>query len=418
MADIPLGRANYHRAVAKEARIQLRNRYYEPNPALTETGVALIARPAMRRYIQVGSGPIRGEYSQPGSFANAVFVVSGEKWYRVDVNGATTLLTSGVNPGGGSISMAATGNIGDTPAYMFMADGRNLWLYIENGYAQGTLSGSPANNDVVRIGSVYYKFTNGALATGNGTVGTPWLVKLGANDAESFTNLGAAVNADGDAGAQYSTTLHDANPDAQRINTGASSLAVRAIAIGALGNAVTTTETGAVLAWTGATLTGGGTPSVTTVETPDNVGIISVGYVGSNVICIPAQGFNINGRFFWIEPGETTIDPINFATAESSPDPINQVVVFGDQFWLPGTSTTEVWYFTGNADAPVLRLQGVAFNRGSWEGTAVQVKESMILADSDGGVFQIAGGLNRISTPDIEQRIREAIQYESSRILY
>jgi hypothetical protein len=54
-------------------------------------------------------------------------------------------------------------------------------------------------------------------------------------------------------------------------------------------------------------------------------------------------------------------------------------------------------------------LQGVTFDRGTWEGTAVQVKESMIVVDADGGVFQIAGGLKRISRPDIEERIRVAI---------
>jgi hypothetical protein len=42
----------------------------------------------------------------------------------------------------------------------------------------------------------------------------------------------------------------------------------------------------------------------------------------------------------------------------------------------------------------------------------------MVIVDSDGGVFQISGGLKRISRPDIEERIREAIQYQASQILY
>jgi hypothetical protein len=146
------------------------------------------------------------------------------------------------------------------------------------------------------------------------------------------------------------------------------------------------------------------------------VGIISLGYIASYVVCVPAQGQGINGRFFWIDPGETTIDPLDFATAERAPDPVFAVVVFGDQFWLPGSNTTEVWYFTGNIDSPVLRLQGVTFDRGTWQGTALQIKESMIIVDSDGGVFKIAGGLKRITEghPDIEERIRKAIQYQAS----
>ena len=140
--------------------------------------------------------------------------------------------------------------------------------------------------------------------------------------------------------------------------------------------------------------------------------------ISSYVIVLPVQSDGYQGRFYWIQPGETTVDPLDFATAERSPDGVYGIQVFGDQFWLPGASTTEVWYFTGNDDSPVLRLQGVTFDRGTWEGTALQVKESMIIVDNDGGVFQIAGGLKRISRPDIEERVREALQYQASQILY
>jgi hypothetical protein len=86
--------------------------------------------------------------------------VSDTEWYRVEKNGVKTLLQAGLQPTG-SISMAGTANIGVTPEFMFMSDGRNLYCYIENGFAIGTISGSPANNDVVRVGSIYYKFTTG-----------------------------------------------------------------------------------------------------------------------------------------------------------------------------------------------------------------------------------------------------------------
>lgn len=421
MVDIPLGRADYHRTVAKEARIQTRNRYFEQNPALVQSLTALISRPGMRRWLSVGDGPIRGGgiYSQPGSFNDALFVVSGNEWYRVDKDGTKTFLTAGINPGGGSVSMAGTGTIGTTPEFMYLADGRNLWIYVENGYAKGTLSGSPANNDTVEIGGIYYKFTTGSVDAGapDGTLANPWLVAKGADDHTSFINLSGALGANGAAGTAYSTGT-TANTSAQVIDVGTTLISIRANAVGALGNGVTTTETGAAIAWTNPTLTGGGAPSVNIVQTPDDIGAISVGYIASYVVVVPAQGQGINGRFWWIDPGETTIDPLNFATAERAPDPIFGVVVFVDQYWLPGSNTTEVWYFTGNIDSPTLRLQGITFDRGTWEGTSRQVKESMIIVDNDGGVFQISGGLKRISNPSIEQRIREAIQNQASRILY
>lgn len=420
MSDLPLGRADYHRTVAKEARIQTRNRYFEQNPALVQGLTALIARPGLRRWLQVGDGPIRGVYSQPGDFNEALFVVSGNGWYRVDKDGTITVITTDLLPGTTACIMCGTGTIGTgataVPEFMYLADGRNLWLYTEKGYAKGTISGSPAAGDVVRVGSVYYQFTSGSVDVGSpdGTAAHPWLVHRSIADALSWQAFGWAVTATGTAGTDYSTTLV-ANPDATTSVVDATAVTVRALAVGIAGNGVITTETGAGIAWGSGTLTGGGIASVTIVPTPDDVGVISVGYNASYVIVIPAQGEGINGRFWWINPGETTIDTLDFATAERAPDPINGVVVFGDQFWLPGSNTNEVWYFTGNIDSPVLRLQGVTFDRGSWAGAAIQVKESMVIVDSDGGVFQIAGGLKRISNPAIEERIRKAIEFQAAR---
>lgn len=419
MSNIPLGRSDYFRRIAKEARIRTRNRYFEQNPVLTQEPAALLARMGLKRFLAVGYGPIRGIYSQPGSFSDALFVASGDELWRVDTDATTTLV--GTLPTGSLtnvVVMAATSNIGITPAYLFVASGSTLMCYIENGYARGNISGSPANGDVVRVGDVYYQFTNGSVDAGtpDGTSGNPWLVAVGANDAEAWTNLAQAFDDSGVPGTAYSTGL-TSNPDIQVEAYTASTVYIRANAVGTEGNSVVTTETGASIAWAdGGTLAGGGSPTWFPIETPDDVGIISVGYIASYVVCVPAQDQGINGRFFWIDPGETTIDPLDFATAERAPDPISGVVVFGDQFWLPGTSTTEVWYFTGNPDSPVLRMQGVVFDRGAWEGTAIQVKDSMIIVSNEGAVFQIKGGEKRISRPDIEERIREAIQYQASKI--
>jgi hypothetical protein len=414
--DIPLSRSDYFRGVAKEARIRTRNRYFEQNPVLAQQQAALIARMGMRRWIYVGDGPIRGVYSQPGSFDDALFVGSGTQLWRVDTDGTVTLIgtlpTSSLKK---SVSMTATSNIGVTPAYLFVAAGSSLMCYVDDGYASGSISGSPANNDVVRVDTVYYKFTTGSVNTGApaGTLANPWLVAKGASDAAAWQNLSDAFGNVGVPGTQYSTALA-ASTAVQVQATSATGVTVRATAVGALGNAIVTTETGAAIAWTAGTLTGGGDPSWFQVETPDDVGIISLGYIASYVIVVPAQGQGINGRFFWINPGETTIDALDFATAERAPDPISGVVVFGDQFWLPGSNTTEAWYPSGNIDAPMIRTQGIVFDRGAWGGTAVQVKESMIIVDNEGGVFQISGGLKRISRPDIEERIREAIEYQAS----
>lgn len=418
MVDIPLARSDYFRTVAKEARIRLRNRFFEENPVLTATQSALIARPGLRRGINVGTGPIRGVYNQAGSFDDAMFVASGEDLYRIDLDGIPTLI--GSIPSLSMISaveMAATSNIGETPAYLFVAAGSSLMCYVADGFARGNITGTPANTDVVRMGTVYYQFTSGSVDTGTpaGTVANPWLVSLGISPAEAWDNLGDAVGATGFAGTQYSTALV-LNPDVQLTSSTATDVNIRANAIGVLGNSVITTETGAAISWTqGGTLADGGDPIWFQINTPDDVGIISLGYIASYVVLIPAQGQGINGRFFWIDPGETSIDPLDFATAERAPDPVTEVVVFGDQFWLPGATTTEAWYFSGDEESPVLRIQGVVFDRGAWEGTAIQIKDSMVIVDNEGAVFQISGGVKRISRPDIQERIRKSIEEQTLR---
>jgi hypothetical protein len=419
MVDIPLSRSDYFRGVAKEARIRTRNRYFEQNPILTGQNSAMIARMGMTRYMYVGQDGIRGIYSQPGSFNGAAFVASGDNLWRVDTDGTKTFIGAIGSPSpNNAVIMAATANIGTTPAYLFVTGGGALNLYMENGYATGTISGTPANNDTVQIGGIYYKFTNGSVNAGApaGTLANPWLVALGVSAAAAWTNFSDAIDNSGTPGTQYSTAL-TANTTAKPTNRTGASVTVRATAIGTAGNTVATTETGAAIAWTAATLTGGGGATWTQVQTPDDVGVLGLAFVASYVVVVPAQGNDINGRFYWIEPGETTIDPLNYATAERSPDPLTGIAVFGDQFWLPATATTEVWYFTGNIDQPVLRVQGVVFDRGAWEGTAIQVKDSMIIVDNEGAVFQVQGGTKRISRPDVEERIREAIQFQAAQLV-
>ncbi len=420
MVKVNFRTSDFRRQVADAGALTLKNRYYEENPFLSEDGASLIARPGMKKFIDLGEGPVRGLFSEAGSFDGDLFAVSYDTLYRINQARDVTSIRSGlVEPERGVINMAITGNIGDVPAYLFVADGTNLYVYADDGFAQGTLSGTPVATDVVRMSNMYYSFTAGSVDAGSpaGTVGNPWLVSLGLNTAAAFENLARAVNNTGNNGVQYSTALVT-NPDVNLSGTSATSITIRASAFGIPGNAVITTETGAGLAWSSGTLTGGGDPSISVVETPDNVGVIDVAVINSFVIVIPAQTEGMIGRFYWIEPGETTIDPLNFATAERSPDAIYGVEVVGDQFWLPGESTTEVWYVSENPDARMQRLQGVVFDRGTWDNTPVAVHETLVICDADGGVFLIQGNSpQRVSTPDIEEQIREAIQYQASQII-
>jgi hypothetical protein len=417
MVNITLGTGDWRRSDYDEPNVLLRNRMFETNPTNQELQASLLSRPGFRRWLEVGEGPIRAMYSQQGAFSDKLFVVSYESLYSVDQDEIVTLLGNGIEGGaaGGSPSMVATSTIGTTPAYLYIADGSVLWLYLEIGYAKSILqlTGALSNNDTVRIGSTYYKWTNAGVNVGTpaGTVGSPWLVNYSATGATALTNLRNAINKNGIAGTDYSTALV-IHPDVTCINSTATQMAVRAKVAGTGGNAILTQViVGAFLAWNGATLLSGGLPGISQVAMPDDVGPISLAYINGYVVIVIAQGNDVNGRFYWIRPGAVIVEALDFATAERSPDPLHAARVYGDQLWFLGESTTEIWYPTGDADNPFQRSQGRLFDRGVWEGTDVQLKESIVLVDVlDGTVYKISGaGPQRISTHSIEERIRKAM---------
>lgn len=421
MADIQVGRSDYRRGVAKEPIIELRNRYFEYNPVLNATQdlPALISRPALRKFAQVGTGHVRKVFSEPGTFNDDCFVVSGTELYRVDKAGTARLIgvisTSVTN----SVTMAATASIGEgeTPEYLFLTEGAILWVYTDNGNAFSKLEVAIASGiiagDTVEIGGVYYEFTASGVDTGSpdGTLANPWLVNRTGTNSVDLENLFNAINGTGEPGVDHTTGIVE-HPTVTGYQVTATEMFVAARAPGLAGNAITTTETGANISWNAGTLENGGSEQLRQVATPNNVGAISLAHINSYVIVVPAQGQNVNGRFYWIEPGETFIDPLNFATAERAPDAVNQVLSLSDRFWLFGQISSEVWVTTGNINAPMQRFAGVLFDRGVWEGSAVRMNNGVIMIDQYGGVFEFTGGERRISRPDIEERIRLAMQKE------
>lgn len=80
----------------------------------------------------------------------------------------------------------------------------------------------------------------------------------------------------------------------------------------------------------------------------------------------------LDGYFVFNEPNSqkiwvtslldgTSIDPLDFASAEGSPDGVVGIIADHRELWVFGTNSVEVWYNSGNADFPFTRIQG-AFN--------------------------------------------------------
>jgi hypothetical protein len=149
-----------------------------------------------------------------------------------------------------------------------------------------------------------------------------------------------------------------------------------------------------------------GAAALAAVALPDSVAPSSIDYINGFIIIV------ISGtqRCYWINPGEFTVDSLNFFEAERSPDNLLQVRTVGDNFWLLGQTTTEVWRMTGDAAAPFQRIEGRLFDNGVWGGTAVRMKTGeVVVVGNDGTVYRIAGAPKVVSNPGISEMIRDAM---------
>jgi hypothetical protein len=94
------------------------------------------------------------------------------------------------------------------------------------------------------------------------------------------------------------------------------------------------------------------------ITDPDFPGAVTVGYLDGYFV------FNEpNSQKVWVTQlfDGTSVDPLDFASAEGSPDGLVGLIVDHREAWLFGTDSVEVWYNAGSADFPLTRIQG-AFN--------------------------------------------------------
>ena len=94
------------------------------------------------------------------------------------------------------------------------------------------------------------------------------------------------------------------------------------------------------------------------ITDPDFPGAVTVGYLDGYFV------FNEpNSQRVWVTQllDGSSIDPLDFASAEGSPDGLVAINVDHREAWLFGTDSVEVWYDVGGTDFPLQRIQG-AFN--------------------------------------------------------
>lgn len=145
------------------------------------------------------------------------------------------------------------------------------------------------------------------------------------------------------------------------------------------------------------------------ITDPDFPGAKVVGYLDGYFVFIQPDSQRV-----WITSllDGTSVDPLDFASAEGSPDGLVSMIVDHREVWLYGTNSVEVWYNTGATDFPLQRIQG-AFNEIGCAATYTVAKLDNGLfwlgADARGrGIVYRANGYNgqRISTHAVEWHIQ------------
>jgi hypothetical protein len=141
----------------------------------------------------------------------------------------------------------------------------------------------------------------------------------------------------------------------------------------------------------------------------DFPGAVTVGYLDGYFV------FNEpNSQRIWVTEllDGTSIDPLDFASAEASPDRAVAILIDHKEAWIFGNNSIEVWYNSGASDYPLTPIQG-AFNEvGCVAAYSVAKLDNGIFwlgADARGqGIVYRANGYQavRISTHAVEWHIQ------------
>ena len=145
---------------------------------------------------------------------------------------------------------------------------------------------------------------------------------------------------------------------------------------------------------------------ITDVDFP---GAGSVGYLDGYFV------FNEPGtQKFWVTSllDGTSVDPLDFASAEGYPDDVVALIVDHREIFLFGNTSVEVWYNAGTPDFPLARIQGAFMEVGCAAAYSVAKLDNSVFwlgSDARGrGIVYRANGYTpaRISTNAVEFAIQ------------
>lgn len=164
-------------------------------------------------------------------------------------------------------------------------------------------------------------------------------------------------------------------------------------------------STGRILIATGTTCYSTDGTTLTEIVMPSGENVSSVAYIGGYFLLICAA----SDKVYWIAPGDTDPDPLYFLSAESAPDDIVAAVRFGDEIWLFGQVSTEVFVLTGEVNPAFQRSEGRTIDKGcAARDTVVRMDNTLFWVGSDRIVYRADSSPTVISDGSIAEKLREA----------
>jgi hypothetical protein len=114
------------------------------------------------------------------------------------------------------------------------------------------------------------------------------------------------------------------------------------------------------------------------------------------------------GQFYWTGLNDfTTVDSLDFATAESIPDNLTTTFVEHDELWLFGPTSTEIWQLTGGTDSPFAPFTNARQRRGIKAPLAVAAEDNTLFWLGDDSIVYRAEGY--IPVQIASDAVKEAI---------
>lgn len=126
-----------------------------------------------------------------------------------------------------------------------------------------------------------------------------------------------------------------------------------------------------------------------------------------------------NSQVLWVTglADFTSVDALDFASAEASPDYLIRPFVDGSTAYLFGQDSIEPWYNSGAADFPLTRISGGTVDRGLGAKFSVAAEDNAVFfLGDDGIVYRLSGSqLSKISTPQVDYAVSQMADFSDAR---